>query len=66
MVMMKDTQKVLIEDFHMINRKGEDYKDELDEAEEALEEALANFTKAVANASYAQGVEDTIEDANQS
>lgn len=62
MDMIMDLPMDLMKDSHMT--KGENYKDELDEAEEALEEALANFTKAVANASYAQGVEDTIDDSN--
>ena len=44
----------------MINRKGENYKDELDLAEEGLEASLATFTEQVARASYIEGVEDAL------
>ena len=57
----QDSNRLSTVDSQMINRKGEDYKDELDLAEEQLEAALANFTSQVARASYIEGVEDALD-----
>src|ERR1700694_4448112 len=56
----QDSNRLSTVDSQMINRKGEDYKDELDLAEEQLEAALANFTSQVARASYIEGVDDAL------
>ena len=57
----QDSNRLSTVDSQMINRKGEDYKDELDLAEEELELALERFAIALAKASYTEGVDDVLD-----